>query len=154
VRPPYIGTVRLPYIGTVRPPYIGTARPPYIGTARQPYIGTVRLPYIGTARQPYIDTARPPFIGMARLPYIGTARPPYIGTVRLYNSNAAFDGQIDASLGDFSKCCFRPPLAEPGVSSLLQPAAALRCQCGPAHWHSTISKTIVCLTSQKHSHET
>jgi hypothetical protein len=44
-----------------------------------------------------------------------------------------------------SKCCFRPSLAEPGVSSVLQPAGALRCQCGPAHWHSTIATINVCL---------
>ena len=36
-----------------------------------------------------------------------------------------------------------------GVSSLLQPAGELRCQCGPAHWHGTLSKTIAYLTSQK-----
>jgi hypothetical protein len=36
-----------------------------------------------------------------------------------------------------------------GVSSLLQSARALRYQCGPAHWHCTISKTIACLTSQE-----
>jgi hypothetical protein len=28
-----------------------------------------------------------------------------------------------------------------GVSSVMQPADALRYQCGPAHWHGTVSKT-------------
>jgi len=44
-----------------------------------------------------------------------------------------------------SKCCFRPSLAEPTVSSFLQPSGVPRYQCGPAHWHSTISKTVACL---------
>ena len=60
-----------------------------------------------------------------------------------------FDGQFDVSLRDLSKCCFRPPLAETGVSSLLQPDGALLYQCSPAHWHGTTSKTIACLTSQR-----
>jgi len=77
-----------------------------------------------------------------------------ISAVWLYNGNAAFDGQFDASLGYLFKCCFRPPLAEPGVSSLMQPGGALRFQCGPAHRYSTISKTIACLKSQKPNHET
>jgi len=44
-----------------------------------------------------------------------------------------------------SKCCFRPSLAEPMVSSFLRPSGALRYQCGPAHWHSTTCKTDACL---------
>ena len=44
-----------------------------------------------------------------------------------------------------SKCCFRPSLAEPIVSSILQPSGAPRYQCGPAPWHNTISKTVACL---------
>jgi len=71
-----------------------------------------------------------------------------------YPGAVLFDCQFDVSLRNLSKCCFRPPLAKPGVSSLLQPAGALLYQCSPAHWHGTTSKTIACLTSQKPSHET
>jgi len=72
----------------------------------------------------------------------------------VYQSGVPFNGLFDASLCDLSKCCFRPPLAEPGVSSLLQPAGALLYQCSPAHWHGTISKTIACLTSQNANNDT